>query len=388
MSMLADVDRDVGCCSCLGFLRKGGGGAGDEEPLIDGSGDESSNGYACNGSDVRIKRSSSFPSKNRAICREKPVIETAHLTRGEDADGNKMINEYVRVCNIGSGSYGKVVLYRNINDGMQYAIKAFYKSRLSKVHVSSSETAMTDVRREVSIMKLMEHPNLINLIEVIDDPTSDRFYMVLEYVECKCICDASAGGGGIGENIARRYMRDIIAGLMYLHDHDIVHGDIKPENLLVTKSGSVKIGDFGVSQALEDGIDELWRTPGTPVFTAPECCQGLVYKGKVADAWAMGITLHCMILGYCPFIGDSLQETYDKIVHNPLYIPEELDPSLNNLLRGLLCKDPVERLTVDSASEHPWVIREDGPIHRAPCRCQGYSIPSDSSSDAKSLDQT
>lgn len=351
---------------------------GDRDFLIDESLD-GANGYQCNGYNEPIKRTSSFPAEDRAVCRENLVKETTQLTIGEDADGNKMLNEYVRVCNIGRGSYGKVVLYRNINDGMQYAIKAFYKSRLSKVRVSSSETAMTDVLREVSIMKLMEHPNLINLIEVIDDPESDRFYMVLEYVEGKWICDASAGRGGIGEKTARRYMRDIIAGLMYLHAHDIVHGDIKPENLLVSKAGHVKMGDFGVSQVLEGGTDELWRSPGTPVFTAPECCLGLTYQGKVADAWAMGVTLYCMILGNCPFIGDSLHETYDKIVNSPLDIPEELDPDLKDLLQGLLCKDPRQRLTVDSAAEHPWVVREEGPIPQTSCICKGSYFPTDSS---------
>ncbi|XP_020259863.1 serine/threonine-protein kinase GRIK1-like [Asparagus officinalis] len=382
---VAGYDRDVGCCSCLGFLMKSWRGMSsscteeDHEFLID---DEGVNGYKGN---VRsLKRSSSFPAQNRAICRLNPVKVTTNLTRGQDADGNKMINEYVRVCNIGSGSYGKVVLYQSKNDGKQYAIKAFYKSRLSKVHVTSFETAMTDVRREVSIMKLLEHPNLVNLVEVIDDSESDRFYMVLEYVEGKWICDASGTCGGIGETTARKYLRDIIAGLMYLHSHDIVHGDIKPENLLVTGTGSVKIGDFSVSQALEDDDEDIWRSPGTPVFTAPECCLGFSYNGKAADAWALGITLYCMILGKCPFIGESLQDTYDKIVNRPLCIPEELDPELKDLLERLLSKDPRHRLTLDAAAEHPWVVRVDGPIPRSLCRCKNTTMEEeDNSSDAE-----
>eukprot|EP00268_Persea_americana_P062884 TRINITY_DN809_c0_g1_i3.p1 TRINITY_DN809_c0_g1~~TRINITY_DN809_c0_g1_i3.p1 ORF type:complete len:201 (+),score=34.04 TRINITY_DN809_c0_g1_i3:522-1124(+) len=161
-----------------------------------------------------------------------------------------MINEYVREHKIGSGSYGKVVLYRSIS-GMPFAIKALSKSRLSRVRVAPAETAMTDVLREVSIMKRLEHQNIVNLIEVIDDPESDRFYMVLEYVEGKWVCDSAGTPGGIGEGCARKYFRDIIAGVMYLHAHNIIHGDIKPENLLVTKSGRVKIGDFSVSNAFE-----------------------------------------------------------------------------------------------------------------------------------------
>ncbi|KAK8948450.1 Serine/threonine-protein kinase GRIK1 [Platanthera zijinensis] len=248
-------------------------------------------------------------------------------------------------------------------------MQAFYKSRLSKIRVTSSETAWTDVLREVSIMKILEHPNIINLIEVIDDPDSDRFFMVLEYVEGNQVCDASGKRGGIGEETSRRRLRDIISGLIYLHTHGVVHGDIKPENLLVTKNGAVKIGDFSISHAFEDDNDLLWRSPGTPVFTAPECCVGLNYHGKTADIWALGVTLYCMILGYCPFIGETLQDTYEKIVHSALYIPEDLDPELKELLYGLLCKDPSERMTLESAARHSWVTRETDPLPQSPDKC-------------------
>lgn len=317
------------------------------------------------------KQYEEFPplvQKIQPICRQIPVKETTLLRLSRNADGKKMINEYVRERKIGCGSYGKVVLYRSSN-GKPYAIKALLKSRLSRVRVSPLETAMTDVLREVSIMKRLEHPNIINLLEVIDDPESERFYMVLEYVEGKWVCDASGTPGGIGDRSARRYFRDIISGLMYLQAHNIAHGDIKPENLLLTREGRVKIGDFSVSHAFEDENDELQRTPGTPAFTAPECCLGLTYHGKAADTWAAGITLYCMVLGYCPFIGDCLQDTYDRIVSSPLSLAENLDHELKDLLEGLLCKDPLQRITLDAAAKQPWVVREEGPVSQTSCRC-------------------
>lgn len=253
-------------------------------------------------------------------------------------------------------------------------MQAFYKSRLAKVRVSSFETALTDVRREVSILKTLQHPNIVNLVEVIDDPDSDHFYMVLEYVEGKLVYDASGMCGGIEEDTARRYLRDIISGLMYLHAHDIVHGDIKPENILVTGNGTAKICDFSVSHAFEDGNDELRRSPGTPVFTAPECCFGSSYHGKAADVWAVGVTLYCMIFGNCPFIGDCLQDTYDKIVSSPLELPRDMDFELSDLFQGLLCKDPKRRVTLNTVAEHPWVVRMDGPLPHFSCRCKSRTI--------------
>jgi [calcium/calmodulin-dependent protein kinase] kinase len=247
-------------------------------------------------------------AQNGFACRESLVKVTKKVFRSVDETGKKMVNQYVHLGKIGAGSYGKVVLYRGIKDEKLYAVKVFNKVYLSKVRVVRSETAMTDVLREISLMKMLDHSNIVNLIEVIDDPNIDKLYMVLEYVDGKIVC-----GDGLGEDTSRKYLRDIISGLMYLHAHNIIHGDIKPDNLLVTSAGNVKIGDFSVSQIFEEDDDMLRRSPGTPVFTAPECCQGPTYHGRPADRWAVGVTLYCMITGHYPFLGDTLQETYDKV---------------------------------------------------------------------------
>ncbi|XP_042476827.1 serine/threonine-protein kinase GRIK2-like isoform X2 [Macadamia integrifolia] len=321
----------MGCCSCFGFLRKPKstlrpaprlGSHLSQDFLLE---DDDVDGAIYNGEETNLLHGGDgelqSPSKRSEeiimlrlqsgkICREVPVKETHHLIRSEDDNGNKMINEYVRVCKIGSGSYGKVVLYQSSVDGKRYAIKAFHKSHLSKLRVAPSETAMTDVLRE-----------------------------------------------------------------------NIVHGDIKPDNLLVTSTGTVKIGDFSVSQVFEDDNDELRRSPGTPVFTAPECCLGLTYHGKAADTWAVGVTLYCMVLGQYPFLGDTLQDTYDKIVNNALLIPEAINPQLKNLMEGILCKDPKQRLSLDAVAQHPWVVGNEEPIPQYLCRCKRESSPLEESSD-------
>ncbi|XP_011025193.1 PREDICTED: serine/threonine-protein kinase GRIK1-like isoform X3 [Populus euphratica] len=315
------------------------------------------------------------PRKPRA-CKKIPVTVTTFVRHSKHSNGRKMINEYVKEKRINQGSYGKVVLYRNINSGTPYAIKVICKSRLRKFRITGSETAMADVLREVSILKTLEHPNIINLVEVIDDQKSDYLYMVLEYVESSTVSNILETKGRIDETTARRYFKDVIAGLIYLHHHNIVHGDIKPENILVTTSGGVKIVDFSFGHAfetynklflfrnynLQDDNDELLRCPGTPAFIAPECCSDTVYHGKAADIWAVGVTLYSMVLGFCPFLADSVPETCDKIVNSPLPLPEELDSELKDLLQGLLCKDPMQRITLDDVAKHPWVVKEGGPV--------------------------
>ncbi|KAG5248228.1 serine/threonine-protein kinase [Salix suchowensis] len=423
--------RAMGCCSCFGFLRKPkqrpmaissgernhnnnnnnnlsqefllNGEIDDDENDGDGEDGASFNGDItgtsyCDNAEVlnRAKRSEEIlrlRELDGLVCRQYPVKETHLLVRSEDENGNKMVNEYVRQYKIGAGSYGKVVLYQSSIDGNHYAIKAFHKSHLLKLRVAPSETAMTDVLREVLIMKMLDHPNIVNLVEVIDDPNTDHFYMVLEYVDGKRVWEGSGPPGGIGEDTARMYLRDIVSGLMYLHAHNIVHGDIKPDNVLVTRSGTVKIGDFSISQVVEDDNDELRRSPGTPVFTAPECCLGVIYHGKAADTWAVGVTLYCMILGQYPFLGETLHDTYDKIVNNPLVLPDEMNAELKDLLEGLLCKDPALRITLDAVTNHTWVIGDDGPIPQYLCWCKRSSMqkgrePSDGSNDSTGINLT
>jgi len=411
---MADL-TDIGCCSCFSFLRKpsvparqhqdadgmlsedllkrqsaedpdGSFYTGDDPDISFYNGDDLDRSFYngddpdrsfydrddtdyLEGSDDGPPRKSSEDiiqsrTQNGFACREIPVKETKKVFRSEDENGNKMVNQYVHLGKIGSGSYGKVVLYRNIKDGKLYAVKVLNKPYMMKVRVVRTETAMTDVLREVSIMKMLNHPNIVNLVEVIDDPNIDKFYMVLEYVEGKMVCD-----NGLEEATTRNYLRDIISGLMYLHSHNVIHGDIKPDNLLVTSAGNVKIGDFSVSQVFEDDDDMLWRSPGTPVFTAPECCQGSAYHGRASDTWAVGVTLYCMVSGHYPFLGDTLQETYDKIANDPVQIPGDMNPQLADLLLRLLCKDPGDRITLQAAAEHPWVAGGEGPVPEFICRC-------------------
>lgn len=305
-----------------------------------------------------LKESATTSLSNAAngdLMRKLPVKFTNYARRSEDFNGNKMVNEYVRDCLIGTGSYGKVVLHHSKLDGKFYAIKILRKSRLRKLRVAPSQTALTDVLREVDIMKELEHPRIVNLIEVIDDPDCDHFYMVLEYVEGRRIFEGSGPLGGIGEANARKYIRDVAEGLIYLHKKNVIHGDIKPENLLISSDGRIKIGDFSISHTFQDNNDMIQRSPGTPVFTAPECCTGSPYHGKTADIWALGVTLYCMLFGCYPFTGDTLQDMYDKIVHKPLCIPSGASPSLVDLLEGLLRKEPDMRMSLEEVLHHPWL---------------------------------
>lgn len=192
------------------------------------------------------------------------------------------------------------------------------------------------VRQEIAIMKKCHHPNVVRLIEVLDD-SSKKIYMVLEYLEKGEIHWQDNDANPILTlDEARDTARDVVSGLEYLHFQGIVHRDIKPANLLRDKTGTVKISDFGVSYASNvDGETndelELAKTAGTPAFFAPELCTTTAPNGgprppitNKIDIWAFGVTLFCLVFGKLPFSAENEYELFDVISRERLVFPDEV----------------------------------------------------------------
>lgn len=268
-------------------------------------------------------------------------------------------------------------------------------------------------------MKKCSHPNIVRLIEVLDD-SSKKIYMVLEYLERGEINWQDKNDNPIMTlDEARDVARDVASGLEYLHFQGIVHRDIKPANLLRDKDGTVKISDFGVSYASNLDNDtndelELAKTAGTPAFFAPELCTTTAPDGgprppityKI-DVWAFGVTLFCLVFGKLPFSAENEYELFDVISSDPLVFPDEVpvfpvprkkkgfnsifynvnddleeesldknltqdsenqkepvplvkpNPELDlvkDLLRKFLEKDPVKRIDLDGVKHHTWMM--------------------------------
>ena len=152
-----------------------------------------------------------------------------------------------------------------------------------KKSVGMASTFMDDVRREIAIMKKLRHDNVLRLYEVMDDEKVNKLYLVLEYCKNGDLMQMTKGDARTNSCTPLTDLqiwdvfRQILKGLKYLHENDIVHGDIKPQNLLVNESGVIKIADFGISkmiQSTEGEKEKLLETAGTPAFMSPELCSG------------------------------------------------------------------------------------------------------------------
>ncbi|EQC35853.1 CAMKK/CAMKK-META protein kinase [Saprolegnia diclina VS20] len=286
------------------------------------------------------------------------ALETSKLTKHRLANGEKVVNKYVIKGELGKGTFGTVKKCMNEEDGKLYAVKIMHKTFVQRM--ANREDSLQDaLRREVAIMKKLSHRNVVRLVEVIDDPSSQKVYLVQEYIEKGNLTEI-AHGDRLPEYVVRKYMRDLVCGLQYLHFHKIVHRDIKPENILVTADDIAKIADFGAARMVMNEAETISGAKGTPAFMAPEMFNiNAEYTGPSADIWSLGATLYMMMFGHPPWLADNEIELAEKVQRDELSFPEGfVEPHLKNLLQRMLTKDPDRRITLADVMNHEWITRE------------------------------
>eukprot|EP00756_Hemistasia_phaeocysticola_P030375 Hpha_TRINITY_DN16283_c7_g1::TRINITY_DN16283_c7_g1_i1::g.16355::m.16355/K07359/CAMKK2; calcium/calmodulin-dependent protein kinase kinase 2 len=293
----------------------------------------------------------------RGVCRHVTTVELR-----TDEKGHRWINEYQCVRSLGSGRFGEVFLVQREplpgeippedDEEELYAMKQVLKKAMKK----------DKQNKEVEILKKLNHPNVVRLYEVMDDPGLKEMYMIFELVDGGPIMELGDDGIVEGEPLAddtlRNYMSQIADGLQYLHDLNIVHRDIKPDNILVTKADIIKIADLGVSRLLNTEDDGSRDTGGTPLFLSPEACRGEFASGKSNDVWALGVTLYILMYGYAPFKECSNEILlYNSILDDDIEYPEEPPhkPELLALLKRMLERNPLMRITLNEVRNNPWV---------------------------------
>lgn len=178
---------------------------------------------------------------------------------------------------IGKGSYGVVRLCYSDFDQTNYAMKIISKKRvmrkagLRRPSEKGKNTGLENLQREIAILKKVDHPNVVSLNEVLDDPSEDNLYLVFELMNGGEVMEVP--GPALSEQEAKKYFIDVVLGIEYLHCQKIVHRDIKPSNLLLGEDGRIKIADFGVADVFEGDDALLNKTAGSPAFMAPETLQ-------------------------------------------------------------------------------------------------------------------
>eukprot|EP00644_Phytophthora_capsici_P011589 jgi/Phyca11/555871/estExt2_Genewise1Plus.C_PHYCAscaffold_790077 len=289
------------------------------------------------------------------------ATETRKLVKQRLKNGQVVVNKYVIKGDLGRGTFGRVKLCESQEDGQMYAVKIMHKTFVQRM--AGKEDQLYDVlRREVAIMKKLNHRNVVRLVEVIDDPNSQKMYLVQEYVQ-HSLMEEVTQARRLAEPIARKYMRDLLTGLQYLHFHKVIHRDIKPENILVSSDGVAKIADFGTARMIMNETETISGAKGTPAFMAPEMFNiDATYQGPAVDVWSLGATLYMMVIGHPPWMADNEILLAERVQRVELRFPKDvertMEPHLKNLLQRMLTKDPALRISLKECFSHEWITKE------------------------------
>ena len=271
-------------------------------------------------------------------------MSTEAFSEKENPIGDYLLNE-----ELGSGGFAKVVQGIHIPTGEKVAVKI-----MDKAQIFSEPLNLNRIRREIAILKIVRHKNIIKLYELMETP--HKIYLVMEYCNGGELFDYIVSKQHLTERQACRFFQEIIDSLEYLHSLNIVHRDIKPENLLLDTTGhhiSLKLIDFGISNCYNP--DKLLNTPcGTASYAPPEMHKGEEYYGLLSDVWSAGVVLYAMVFGYLPFCEEDEDTNINNIIEGNYEIPEEASPELADLLSHLLDINPLTRYDLEQIKQHRW----------------------------------
>ncbi|XP_074521263.1 MAP/microtubule affinity-regulating kinase 4-like isoform X2 [Halichoeres trimaculatus] len=261
------------------------------------------------------------------------------------SDEQPHIGNYRLLKTIGKGNFAKVKLARHILTGREVAIKIIDKTQLNP-------TSLQKLYREVRIMKTLNHPNIVHLFEVIE--TEKTLYLIMEYASGGEVFDYLVAHGRMKEKEARAKFRQIVSAVHYCHQKNIVHRDLKAENLLLDADSNIKIADFGFSNEFSAG-SKLDTFCGSPPYAAPELFQGKKYDGPEVDIWSLGVILYTLVSGSLPFDGQNLKELRERVLRGKYRVPFYMSTDCEGILRRFLVLNPTKRCSLEQIMKDKWI---------------------------------
>ncbi|CAI2376052.1 unnamed protein product [Moneuplotes crassus] len=281
--------------------------------------------------------------KHRDSQKKTHLSTSASSITGHTSSSN--IGHYVLGKSIGKGTFGKVKEGTHILTGQKVAIKILEKEKIADV------ADVERVAREIHILKIIRHPHLIQLFEIIETPK--QLFLIMEYTERGELFNYIVSKSKLREKEACKFFQQIISGVEYIHKLRICHRDLKPENLLLDHNNDIKLIDFGLSNTYKKG-NTLKTACGSPCYAAPEVVAGKRYHGLMVDIWSCGVILFAMVCGYLPFEDPDTGKLYKKILGARYQIPNHVSPECKDLMKKILDTNPNTRITIEEMRNHPW----------------------------------
>ncbi|CAL1714656.1 unnamed protein product [Somion occarium] len=279
---------------------------------------------------------------------------------------------------IGRGASGRVRIARHSKTGQYAAVKIVSKQFIVSSRMSlrdlgdDADRVLRDLEREIVVMKLIEHPNIMRLHDVWE--TSSDLYLILEYVEGGELFDYLCEKGKLPTIEASRLFQQIISAMHYCHQVNIAHRDLKPENILLDKDKNIKVADFGMAAAWHGQAQLLQTACGSPHYAAPEVINQLAYDGSLADIWSCGVILFALVAGRLPFNDEDSGQVLEAVRAGKYEMPTNIDPGAQDLISKMLVYDPTKRISMTDILQHPFCTR-DPPTKSLACSGPQLDFP-------------
>ena len=308
---------------------------------------------------------------NRTQKSQKEVSDEINVTSNSNAQNKKIIEDYIIKDTIGKGTFSVVKLGEHIKTKKKVAIKILDKEKIK------SKEDLTRIKREIKILSILDHPNIIKTYKISETPK--KYYIIMEYCEGGELFDYIVEKERLDEFESSIFFYQLINALDYIHSKGVAHRDLKPENLLLSQNKNIKIIDFGLSNFFETGVGGLATPCGSPSYASPEIIKGEVYDGFKIDIWASGIILFAMLCGYLPFDDDEEEEKeetndkkyfsqsntnnkeeksednevlFQKILDGKIEFPDYLSEVQIDLIKKMLVVEPEDRIELEDIKKH------------------------------------
>lgn len=267
------------------------------------------------------------------------------------------LSDYIMWSDLGRGSYAVVKLATHKSSGKKFAIKVYEKSKLSDPMRSKS------TKREIKILKKLNHPNVISLIA--EESKEKNLYLVMDYVQGFSLqaLIMKQTNKRLPEIEAVGVFTQFMRGLEYCHSLFVAHRDIKLENVLIGLNGIVKIIDFGFATIVKRGIKSFVYC-GTPNYMAPEIVKKEDYEALSVDIWASGVLLFLLVTGTFPFGSNKESKVFKRILKHDLIFPEYISDLCKDLINLMLDPCPDTRIKADQVLIHPWIVMKGKVIYK------------------------
>ncbi|XP_074039466.1 serine/threonine-protein kinase MARK2-like [Leptinotarsa decemlineata] len=258
------------------------------------------------------------------------------------------IGTYKLLQTLGEGSFAQVKLAIDELTSKKVAIKIMDKTHLEP-------DSMWKLYRESRTMRMLDHPNIVKLLRVIETKTT--YHIVMDYAAGGDMFDYIVRHGRMNETEARTKFRQIVSAVEYCHKKRIIHRDLKDGNILFDSEMNVKIADFGFARDFNPR-NTLHTFCGSPQFAAPELFLSIPYVGPEVDVWSVGVILYMLVTGTLPFDGSTLPEVRFRVLCGKFKIPSYVSRDCANTLRTLLVIDRSKRASLKIIRKDKWLNQE------------------------------